>query len=97
MTPPKKKTGLGVDAFFQNTSPEEEVAEQAPPKPEPKKEAARPPKQEKIRTTITLYANDLALIEELKVAARRRGNRTTVSDILSEAITHLAKEKGIQS
>ena len=53
-------------------------------------------KKKKVRTTVTLYPDTLAMLEMLKVHARRQGNKATFSDILAEAITDLAQKKGVR-
>lgn len=85
----KKRTGLGTAAFFQARANQQEPTEQGEP------QAAEPPKPRKVRTTVTLYPDTLAMMEMLKVEARRQGQRATFSDILEEAILILAERKGV--
>ena len=91
-----KKTGglgQGTGAFWQSgpraTQEAAEPARAAAPPP-------APPKPKKMRTTVTLYPDTLAKMEELKVQARRGGERATYSDILEEAINDLAAKRGIE-
>ena len=53
-------------------------------------------KKKKVRTTITLYPDTFAILEMLKIHARRQGNKATFSDILAEAIVDLAQKKGLR-
>ena len=89
---------LGTNAFFQNIgadTPEESVQ---PPEPEavaPPPPPPPPPKPKKMRTTITMYPETMALLEALKIDAKRNGAKATFSDILKEAIHDLATKREI--
>ena len=89
-----KNTGLGTDTFF-NSNEANQVVESAvvepvaPAKPKP----AKAPK--KVRTTVTLYPRTLAAMELLKAESRKEGERSTLSDILGDAIDLLLKKKKI--
>ena len=102
MSDRKRKTGLGTDAFFAPPKVEE-LKKKKQPEELGEKKAERPPtlrtkKSSKVRTTITLYPEDLATLEELKIfETRRQGKRVTYSDILADAINLLAKERGIKA
>lgn len=98
----KRKTGLGTDAFFQQSEPseDEKAAEKKEPEQEqePQAEGKGPKrnKSEKVRTTVTLYPETLAGMEMLKVQARMEGEKATYSDILNEAIRDLMEKKGVE-
>lgn len=47
---------------------------------------------EKTRTTLRLQTKTLLLIDELKLEAKRRGEKLTVSDIVDEAIAMYASQ-----
>ena len=89
-----KKTGLGTNAFF-GSDEADQVVESAvaepvtPAKPKP----VKAPK--KVRTTVTLYPRTLAAMELLKAESRKEGERSTLSDILGDAIDLLLKKKKI--
>ncbi len=92
----KKSGGLGqgTGAFWQSgprraDDPPEGEALAAP-------EEATSDKSKKLRTTVTLYPDTLAKMENLKVQARRAGVRATYSDILEEAINDLAHKRGVE-
>lgn len=93
MADKSKKTGLGASAFFEQPlrrpSTPAEAEEEAPPAQEER------PRSEKIRTTVTFYPDTLAMLDMLKMEARRAGERATYSEILAEAIHTLAAQKGV--
>ena len=84
----KKQSGLGRNAFFKNTTEDE----QAPSAPESTPAAKKP---EKVRTTLTLDPETLASMEMLKIEGRKTGERVTLSDVLNEAVTTLMQKKGL--
>ena len=84
----KKQTGLGRNAFFKNSTEDEQV----PSAPESTPAAKKP---EKVRTTLTLYPETLASMEILKIEGRKSGQRVTLSDVLNEAVTTLMQKKGL--
>jgi len=89
MSSTKRKTGLGVDAFFQDPTGDKEKAPQT---------QAPQGKPEKVRTTVILYTDDLAALEEMQIADRRRtGKKPTQSDLLHQAITLLTKQRSTSS
>jgi len=47
---------------------------------------------EKTRTTLRLHTKTILLIDELKLEAKRRGEKLTVSDIVDEAIAMYASQ-----
>lgn len=102
MSDRKRKTGLGTDAFFTPPRVEEPEEEKRLEKPAEgrvrQRLSSKTKKSSKVRTTITLYPEDLATLEELKIfEIRRRGKRVTYSDILADAINLLARERGIKA
>jgi hypothetical protein len=97
----KKKTGLGTSAFFKrgpaNGDPDGQQVEETsiqPAQAEPKPKA--PPKPKKVRTTILIYPETLASMELLKVEARKKGDKATLSDIIEEAVQGLMKKKKLE-
>jgi hypothetical protein len=95
-------------AFFQNEPEDEQLedtqseerratsARSAPREAREEPDPATPEKLKKVRTTVTLYPDTLALMELMKVQARRDGARATYSDILEEAIVDLAEKRGLE-
>lgn len=53
-------------------------------------------KASKIRTTVTLYPQTLAAMEQLKVELRKSGDKATLSDVLEQAVAALMDKKGIK-
>lgn len=89
-----KKTGLGTNAFFGSDETSQAVESAAIEQPTPvKQKPAKAPK--KVRTTVTLYPRTLAAMELLKAESRKEGERSTLSDILGDAIDLLLKKKKI--
>jgi hypothetical protein len=71
---------------------------ETPPASSPQNIAPRKQEQPaKVRTTINLGTDTLALLDALKVHARKNRRKATYSDILDEAIRELAKKKSIQT
>lgn len=112
MSDKPRKTGLGAQAFFKPPVVQQEELPPAPseeaPAPAPVSELATSrkaakkaklpePQAEKVKTTINLSSDTLALLDALKINARRHRQKATYSDILDEAIRELAKKKGIKS
>ena len=113
MSDKPRKTGLGAQVFFKPPVVQQEelpppLAEEAPAPPAPVSELAtsrkaakktKPPEPqaEKVKTTINLSSDTLALLDALKINARRHRQKATYSDILDEAIRELAKKKGIKN
>ena len=62
--------------------------------PEPDAEY-EPPERLKIRRTYALYEETQIALEEMKLAARKQGIKTTLGDILEEAVLLLMEKKGI--
>ena len=50
----------------------------------------------KVRTTVTLYPETLAAMEQIKTLSRRKGLKESFSDVLEAAIQALAKERGVR-
>lgn len=99
----KKKTGLGTDAFFQQSQSakreKEEKEEEERVASQPTSQTTEEPAQEKpekMRTTITMYPETRAGLEMLKIQELRQGNKVTFSDILDEAIQDLMEKKGVE-
>ena len=89
-----KKTGLGTNAFFGSDETNQVVESGAIEQPTPVKQ--KPAKAvKKVRTTVTLYPRTLAAMELLKAESRKEGERSTLSDILGDAIDLLLKKKKI--
>ncbi len=89
-----KKTGLGTNAFFGSDETNQVVENTATEQPTPVK--PKPVKAvKKVRTTVTLYPRTLAAMELLKAESRKDGERSTLSDILGDAIDLLLKKKKI--
>ncbi len=88
----KKKTGLGTNAFFQETESDPTTT-----LPEPTTPPQTVSKAAKVRTTVTLYPETLAQLDMLKIYARQQGRKATYSDILREAIEEMIEKKGIRS
>jgi hypothetical protein len=59
------------------------------------KSEEKPSKPKKYRTTVMLYPDTLSDIELLKSEARKQGVKATMSDILTDAVQLLAKERQI--
>jgi len=104
----QRKTGLGTNAFFHPpTQPEAPPTEEetllepeapAPAARRPAKKARQlPPQSERVKTTINLPSETLALLDALKINARRSRRKATYSDILDEAIRDLARKRGIKA
>ena len=85
-----KKSGLGRKIF--TTPTEDAVAGETEQRevPPPKAKVA------KIRTTITLYPQTLAAMEQLKVELRKSGDKATLSDVLEQAVAALMDKKGLK-
>jgi len=88
----KKKTGLGTGVFFQKDQPVDIDAKGpvrlvVPPKP---------PKPEKVRTTVLLQKKTLIAMEMLKVEARKQGLKATLGDVLEEAVQSLMEKKKLE-
>jgi hypothetical protein len=105
--PKPRRTGLGTDAFFkpaQHNEPEqapppalEDPGFQAASSPaQPAQKQAAPP-DAKVKTTINLSAETLALLDALKINARKQKRKATYSDILDEAIRELARMRGVDN
>jgi len=94
----KKRTGLGKSAFFKNTAEETTPDTTKPAQPvEIPQAEVKEEKPRKVRTTVLLYEETMAGLEELKVHERRaQGKKITYSDILNEAISDLMKKKGLE-
>lgn len=102
---PKRKSGLGSQAFFKDTPPpRRDVApvpspvEQATPEPQPTSEPEQLQVTNKtIPTTIKLYPETVELLDRLKSQARREKRRSeaTYGAILEEAIRDLAQKRGV--
>ena len=89
-----KKTGLGTNAFFGSDETNQVLESSAIEQPTPVKQ--KPAKAvKKVRTTVTLYPRTLAAMELLKAESRKEGERSTLSDILGDAIDLLLKKKKI--
>jgi len=56
----------------------------------------KPEQNAKVRTTINLGTDTLALLDALKVDARKNRRKATYSDILDEAIRELAKKRSVR-
>lgn len=86
----KTNTGLGagVGNFFKS-------AESAPAQAQAKPPAPVEPVRPKLRTTVTLYNDTLEVIELLKAQSRKNGVKSTISDILNDAVELLAKERNL--
>lgn len=101
-----RKTGLGTAAFFQQPgSTVTPAASQAPvqtlerPGEIPTEGEHRPERSaapKKVRTTVLLYPETLANMEDLKIRARRRGDKATFSDILEQAIRMLMEKYQVE-
>ncbi len=55
------------------------------------------PERVKIRRTYALYEETQIALEEMKLAARKKGIKTTLGDILEEAVLLLMEKKGFTS
>ena len=55
-------------------------------------EEAPPAKREKDRITLRLYTDTLALLDALKIDARKHGRPATYGDVVEEAILDLARK-----
>jgi hypothetical protein len=105
----KRGTGLGgSNAFFKDTPPPRRDAPAAPIPPheeiidEPSmvEQEQVQDTNEKVRTTVKLYPDTLALMDMLRAQAKRDrklGRKATYSDILDEAIRDLADKRGIKA
>lgn len=105
--PSNRKTGLGTSAFFKprevvpgeaaSSSPEaqQQVHQAQPISPPPLEPLAQEDSPRKMRTTVMLYPETLANMELLKIQGRKRGKRTTYSDILNEAIQLLMERQEV--
>lgn len=54
-----------------------------------------PPPRQKIRRTYALYEETQIALEEMKLAARKRGVKTTLGDLMEEAVQLLMEKKGM--
>ena len=92
----RKKSGLGVDAFFEDGSETRE--ENGPPETGNGKRGRKPilQKREKIRKTYVVYRDTQLAIELMKFEASKSGKSVSLSDILEEAIETLMEKKGLK-
>jgi len=65
------------------------------PKTPDANESDEPPERQKIRRTYALYEETQIALEEMKLAARKRGTKMTLGDLLEEAVQLLMVEKGM--
>ncbi len=99
----KQKTGLGTAALFQTPSANQQLSTQQetetaePPSTSQPVEKQQEAVEAKVKTTVNLSAETLALLDALKIQARKQKRKATYSDILDEAIRELAKQKGIET
>ena len=94
----KRNTGLaGADALFQPQVEEEKPATKSKPSTKAKstKKTTKPDKQEKIVTTVRVFPETMALLQEIKAKELRNGKRLNVGDILDEAVMDYAKKKKV--
>lgn len=91
-----KKGGLGLDAdeIGAGKSALFKTPGQAPAEPQPE-QAAAPAESGKRRTSVAFDPHTFALLEALKIHARKYGQPATYGDIVAEAIQDLARKKGV--
>ena len=78
-----EKRGLGMNAFFGNG------ARRRP-------DAAAPPPPPRVRTTVSLLAEDAEWLEMLRMRLRRRqGRGLTYGDVIGSAIRRMARDEGL--
>ena len=75
---------------------EQKIAENDDETPD-SEEPDEPPAREKIRRTYALYEETQIALEEMKLAARKQGAKTTLGDLLEEAVQLLVEKKGMPS
>jgi len=75
-----------IDAQFGTIS-------ESSPTPQPEK----PAKRAKDRITLRLYVDTLALLDALKIDARKNGRPANYGDVVEEAILDLAQKYGLDA
>jgi hypothetical protein len=84
------------DQSAELSQPADQVQAATPAKKPAEDTKAPQPQSEKIKTTINLSSDTLALLDALKIDARKQRRKATYSDILDEAIRELATKKGVK-
>jgi hypothetical protein len=92
----RKKSGLGVDAFFEDLpDSENENAQQEASNGKPGRKPV-PYRREKIRKTFVIYRDTQLAIEMMKFEAAKDGKSVSFSEILEEAVDNLMEKKGFE-
>ena len=88
----KKQTGLGADAFFQSPPAEKRQPSTAS---HAKKPVGYLQDERPERRSFNLKPSTLRLLDEIQIKSMREGKKSTLSAIIEQGITLVAKKKGV--
>jgi hypothetical protein len=101
MSSAKKKGGLGAESYFETVPKlqrEGKTRGEAPSRSQNNEDGdteSRPLQRQKIRRTYALYEETQIALEEMKLAARKEGEKVTLGDLLEEAVQLLIEKRGL--